>query len=442
MTSVLDLLAMAEQEHTPVLVARSSVAQTHAIEMLKFPLLKIHYRYFPLVISIASLSLLATVGSFSFLTYRLIFWRKYSSTYFGYNQYIILIYNLILADMQTAGGAIITAHWARIGAIQGGSNTCIVQGWLFQEGIPASGLFVLSIAIHTFVTVILGRKLEYRTFVCCVIGVWMFTLFLTVLPILLEGKHAYVNSGAWCWITSTREDLRLGTHYIWVFLSQFGSVTIYVILFFYLRRKVALSATLSKQSQEKFSRLKRVVKLMLLYPIAYITLSLPIAASRMATAAGTKPPFTYYIIAAMIMSTSGFVHTIIYAVTRRSLILNSESTRRKGGTGYGPSSSHQGGTNSQKDVENTTCTTLVSSSTPISSPTSPIDAYKKMYHRINGSATPSPKAEAFEMDGVYQQTTISVVSRPALAPPTRDGASSITIESNTRPATSRQWPRP
>ncbi|KAK2846336.1 hypothetical protein FQN49_005825 [Arthroderma sp. PD_2] len=432
---------MAAHEHTSMLAARSgmSIEQTKAIELLDFPLLKFHRQYFPLVISIASLSLIATVGSFLFLTYRLIFWRRFSSTYVGYNQYIILIYNLIIADMQTAGGAIMTLHWFRVGKIKGSSNACIVQGWLFQEGIPTSGLFVLAIAIHTFITVILGRKLQYRTFVGCVIGIWMFALFLTVLPIMVAGKHVYVNSGAWCWITASQEGLRLGTHYIWVFISQFGSVTIYFVLFFYLRRKVALSATLSQQSQEKLSRLRSVVRLMILYPIAYIFLSLPIAASRMATAAGTKPSFTYYIISAVIMSASGLVHTVIYAVTRRSLILNSESTTKKG---YG-GSTNQGGANSQKDIENTACTTLVSSGATSSSPTSPIDTYKKMYYRINGSASPSPEAEQLEMkDGVYQQTTISVTTSSALSPSTRDGSSSIATEHDTRPAASQQWPRP
>ncbi|EZF71485.1 hypothetical protein H105_06440 [Trichophyton soudanense CBS 452.61] len=396
---------MAREEHTALLANRGfgglSPDQTAALERFNFPLLRIHYRYFPLVVTIALMSLIATVCSFAIITYRLVFWRRFSATYLGYNQYVILIYNLIIADMQTAGGAIMTLHWYR--------------GWLFQEGVPTSGLFVSAIAIHTFITVVLGRKLKYRTFVCCVVVIWMFALFLTVLPIIMEGKHAYVNSGAWCWITANREDLRLGTHYIWVFISQFGSVTIYIILFFYLRHKVAISASLTQRSQDKLSRLRRVVRLMILYPIAYIFLSLPIAASRMATAAGAKPSFTYYIISAMIMSASGLVHTVIYAVTRRALILNSEVTQHK--DGYGPSSAIQE-SNSPRDLENTACTTLVSSDGPIS-PSSPTGMYKRMYSRINGTSSPASN-EQYEMNGVYQQTTISVTTT-TISPPTRGG---------------------
>ncbi|EZF29392.1 hypothetical protein TMEN_5497 [Trichophyton mentagrophytes] len=420
MNWILDLFTMAREEHTALLANRGlgglSHDQTAALERFNFPLLRIHYRYFPPVVTIALMSLIATVCSFAIITYRLVFWRRFSATYLGYNQYVILIYNLIIADMQTAGGAIMTLHWYRVGHIAGSSNTCIIQGWLFQEGVPTSGLFVLAIAIHTFITVVLGRKLKYRTFVCCVVGIWIFALFLTVLPIIMEGKHVYVNSGAWCWITANREDLRLGTHYIWVFISQFGSVTIYIILFFYLRHKVAISASLTQRSQDKLSRLRRVVRLMILYPIAYVFLSLPIAASRMATAAGAKPSFTYYIISAMIMSASGLVHTVIYAVTRRALILNSEVTQQKGG--YGPSSANQE-SNSPRDLENTACTTLVSSDGPIS-PSSPAGMYKRMYSRINGTSSPA-SSEQYEMNGVYQQTTISVTTT-TVSPPTRGGS--------------------
>ncbi|EFR01887.1 integral membrane protein [Nannizzia gypsea CBS 118893] len=419
MNWIMELFAMAREEHTTLLANRGlgnlSPEQTQALERFNFPLLRIHYRYFPPVVTIAFMSLIATVCSFLIITYRLVFWRRFSATYLGYNQYVILIYNLIIADMQTAGGAIMTLHWYRVGHIAGSSSTCIIQGWLFQEGIPTSGLFVLAIAIHTFITVVLGRKLKYRTFVCCVIGIWVFALFITVLPMLVAGKHAYANSGAWCWITANREDLRLGTHYIWVFISQFGSVTIYIILFFYLRQKVAVSASLTQRSQEKLSRLRRVVRLMILYPIAYVFLSLPIAASRMATAAGAKPSFTYYIISAMIMSASGLIHTIIYAVTRRSLILNSEATTQHKG-GYGPSSANQD-SNSPRDIENTACTTLVSSE-PIS-PSSPVSMYKRMYSRINGTSSPAPGEQQYEMNGVYQQTTISVTT--TTLPPTRGG---------------------
>lgn len=154
---------------------------------------------------------------------------------------------------------------------------------------------------------------------------------------------------------------------------------------------------------------------MILYPIAYIFLSLPIAASRMATAAGAKPSFTYYIISAMIMSASGLVHTVIYAVTRRALILNSEVTQHK--DGYGPSSAIQE-SNSPRDLENTACTTLVSSDGPIS-PSSPTGMYKRMYSRINGTSSPASN-EQYEMNGVYQQTTISVTTT-TISPPTRGG---------------------
>lgn len=48
----------------------------------------------------ATLSFIATLALICFITYRLVFWRSNYQRYIGYNQYIILIYNLVIADLQ------------------------------------------------------------------------------------------------------------------------------------------------------------------------------------------------------------------------------------------------------------------------------------------------------------------------------------------------------
>ncbi|KAK2782526.1 hypothetical protein FQN52_000855 [Onygenales sp. PD_12] len=252
------------------------------------------------------ISTLATAGLFAFITYRLVHWRKYYSTYIGYNQYVILIYNLLLADLQQAVGFLLALYWVDKDMLTSNSPACFVQGWLLQVGDPSSGLFVLAIAVHTFATVLMGRKLAHRSFVGC--------------------GHLYVPSGAWCWIDERFEYDRLWTHYLWIFLSEFGSVVLYTLLFFHLRRRVAQSAALGRGQKEHLRRLRRVIGYMVLYPIAYIVLSLPLAAGRMATARGDTLSISYFCTAGAVIASSGFVDVIMYTLTRKALIIDSEAS--------------------------------------------------------------------------------------------------------------------
>ncbi|KAG5288251.1 integral membrane protein [Histoplasma ohiense] len=279
------------------------------------------------LIGVAITSILSTISTgvlFIVFTYRLIYWRKYYPTYLGYNQFLILIYNLLLADFQQAIGFFLSIHWVITDQISYRSRMCFAQGWLLQIGDPASGLFVLSIAVHTFAMVLMGRKLSHRWFITCVCGVWAFAVAITLIPTLRFRNHTYVPSGAWCWIDENFDNYRLWTHYLWIFVSEFGSVVLYALLFFHLRHQVAQSALLGRGQKEHLRRLRRVIGYMVLYPIAYIVLSLPLAAGRMMTARGGKLSVTYFCTAGAVIASSGFVDVVMYTLTRRALLLDSE----------------------------------------------------------------------------------------------------------------------
>src|SRR4051794_41072580 len=94
----------------------------------------------------AFLSLIATATLLAFITFRLIFWRSSYKRYIGYNQYIILIYNLILADFQQSLAFILNLRWILTDKIESGTPACFLQGFWLQVGDPGSGLFVLAIA--------------------------------------------------------------------------------------------------------------------------------------------------------------------------------------------------------------------------------------------------------------------------------------------------------
>jgi hypothetical protein len=62
---------------------------------------------------------------------------------------------------------------------------------------------------------------------------------------------------------------------------------------------------------------------MVIYPFAYVSLTLPLAAGRVATMAGKEPPLGFFPVAGGLMASCGFVDVILYLWTRKALLKSS-----------------------------------------------------------------------------------------------------------------------
>ncbi|PGH35929.1 hypothetical protein GX50_01254 [[Emmonsia] crescens] len=272
------------------------------------------------VFTCSLLSVIATGSLLVWLTYRLIFWRRYYTRYPGNNQFIVLIFNLLLADLHQASAIMISPHWLRIDMISTYSPACFAQGWLINFGNVASGLFVLAIAIHTFTTVVTRKTLRHGVFVGCVVGLWVFCLILTLIGPALHGRYVFVPTGAWCWIDSKFGDERLYLHYFWIFVTEIGIIIIYPTLFFIIRHRLKTSKEFKGIKGTSRPKFNRVLKIMIIYPIAYIVISLPIAAGRMSMMNGRHPGMPYFYSSGSLLLCSGWVDSILYFLTRRRLL--------------------------------------------------------------------------------------------------------------------------
>ncbi|KAL4893139.1 G protein-coupled glucose receptor regulating Gpa2-domain-containing protein [Aspergillus ambiguus] len=270
-------------------------------------------------------SFVATFCLLAFLTFRFIFWKRYYKSPLAANQYVVLIYNLLLVDLQQSTAFMICLHWIAKGHVYMPSAPCYLQGWWIQTGDPGSGLFVMAIALHTGAVVMRGRQLPFPVFIACVIGLWTFILILGFIPVGLFGDEVFVISEAgWCWLSPTHETERLWVHYLWIFIAEFGTVVLYGVMFFYLQRRMKEASMLRHGPQENLKRLNRVVIYMVIYPLVYLVLSLPLAAGRMSTARHVIPSRTYFAVAGCLMALSGMVDVIVYTLTRRHLLLDTE----------------------------------------------------------------------------------------------------------------------
>lgn len=202
--SLIKLLLLSLSNHDENLRSLSTreISPRDETELVIDPLPDKHRRGLIAICVISFLSVVATTTLLGFITFRLIFWRRYYKRYMGYNQYIILIYNLLLADFQQAIGFFLSIVWVVKDKIYAPSATCFLQGWTLQIGDPASGMFVLTIAIHTFFMVFMGRRISHKMFVGCLIASWGFMLLLVIIPTASHGTTTYVPAGAWVRISS------------------------------------------------------------------------------------------------------------------------------------------------------------------------------------------------------------------------------------------------
>ncbi|EED18755.1 conserved hypothetical protein [Talaromyces stipitatus ATCC 10500] len=387
---------------------------------------------------LAMISLLATFGLLCFITYRFIFWHKYYKRNLTTNQYIVLIYNLILADFIQSLSFVLCIRYVSDNAIKAGTAACILQGILVQAGDPGSGLFVLVIAAHTFLLVTSGKLVNHIWFTIGVVGVWVFLAILVIIPMASKGIDVMIPSGAWCWIDSRYENYRLYTHYIWIFVAEFGTVVLYAVMFFHLRRQMANSSILAGSQMESLKRLRRVVSYMVIYPLAYVVLSLPLAAGRMSTAQGKTPSLAYFCVAGAMITSSGFVDVLLYTLTRRNLIIYSDASEHREYNNMGShsqSKSSKGLSRLMPSKGNglTTITTTITSHVDNSgegafrrgrgNPDHETIYSSDSHDGDNNTSTDNivqKDVELAELGKVYQKTTIEVTSEPAPFHPSRN----------------------
>lgn len=288
-----------------------------------------------------TLSAASCVAMLLFVMYRFLTWRSHFKTFIGYNQYVVLIINLLLADMLQGISFIFSFHWIAKDGIFAPSSQCFSQGFILNLGDLASGFFIFGIALHTFYGAVKGRHAKHTTFSAYIVSAWFLALLLTALGPMIHRDDYFVRAGAWCWANTDYESERLALHYIWIFLVQFGIVVLYALIFLHLKRSITYILPSSESSTH--AKVDRAAKLMVMFPIAYILFTLPLSAGRMWTTAhhGASLSEGYSLVAGSMIGSCGIVDCLLYTLTRRSILSQSkQGSTVTGSTGASRGSYH------------------------------------------------------------------------------------------------------
>ncbi|EAQ87865.1 hypothetical protein CHGG_04484 [Chaetomium globosum CBS 148.51] len=158
------------------------------------------------------------------------------------NQFLILLYHLLLADIHQAASFILNAVWVGRDGIQVRTATCWAQAWLIQTGDLASSFFITAIAVHTYLAVVWNYTPPQSAIYIVVVFLWAFNYLLIIIGIAVtdNGREVggfFVRATAWCWINVHYEGLRLYLHYLWIFLALAITSILYTLIFLSLRKK-------------------------------------------------------------------------------------------------------------------------------------------------------------------------------------------------------------
>lgn len=173
---------------------------------------------------------------------------------------------------------------------------------------------------------------------------------------------------------------------------------------------------------------------MVLYPIAYVILSLPLAAGRMSTMQGHPPNMKYFCVAGAFMTSSGLVDVFLYTLTRRSLLVDSETSQvqrsrsrshsRDNRSRYGKKSG--GASKEDRYGHNFDLTTRTEVRAGDDIEVGGVDVLRSVPDRSDDiflkDIASSFDAEMLPVGTMYQETTIEVTTEPAY-PPSDDGNS-------------------
>ncbi|KAL7790792.1 G protein-coupled glucose receptor regulating Gpa2 domain-containing protein [Trichoderma ceciliae] len=245
------------------------------------------------------------------------------------NQFLILIYNLLIADLHQATAFALNSTWINRNAILVDTKTCWAQGFFVSVGDLSSSMFITLIAVHTFFSVVRGYRPSQRTLYVAIGLVWLFVYFISTLPIAMtrngrEHGGLFVRAGAWCWINNEYGNYRLFTHYLWIFIALGVTSGLYIAIWYSLHQQARRRRAANPDGSADTGWQGDHNPAFLIYPVIYVTCTLPLATERVASMAGAEVPLGFFCFAGALISLNGFFDCLLFGTTRHSIIFASK----------------------------------------------------------------------------------------------------------------------
>ncbi|KAF8258920.1 hypothetical protein EI94DRAFT_1618955 [Lactarius quietus] len=217
----------------------------------------------------------------------------------------IYMLSLFVYDVLQALGGVLNIRWAHNGIVTTGSY-CTAQGIIQQIGELGVALITLILTIHTFVVALwnVGSRARHLAFGI----VSLATLFITFWVGFGNGTHKNFETPTpyWCWVgPSSKFKLeRLAGEYVWMWIALFASVILYVPLYFWTMGRLSVN-----------------LQSMLLYPLAYSLMVLPVSIARWSLFDHKNVTSAATFFSVSVFNLSGAINVLLFLTVRPQLLL-------------------------------------------------------------------------------------------------------------------------
>ncbi|KAG1872045.1 hypothetical protein C8R48DRAFT_770422 [Suillus tomentosus] len=236
--------------------------------------------------------------------------------------------SLVLSNVFLTAAGLMEFFWVKQSGIHQGSM-CTFQAVLMQIGYWSTCFFSVAIGVHTCNSLVFRLyQISYLSVVVIAFG-WIMSLLIALAPISQAGVYGPVTVS--CGVMTAYPGKIFGLEAFPVILVSVLSVIIYSPIFLFLggilHVKGGIKLTCKAQGRrcavtdsEDYHRfLAAVAKTMFWYPVAFVSLLLPIAAVNMAQSSGRVIPFGAEVFAHVCSSMLGLVNVGLMYNTFRVL---------------------------------------------------------------------------------------------------------------------------
>ncbi|KAF8502200.1 hypothetical protein F5888DRAFT_1177000 [Russula emetica] len=236
----------------------------------------------------------------------------------------IYMFSLFVFDILQAIGGILSIKWAHNGIVTTGPY-CTTQGIVEQIGELGVALITLLLAVHTFVAAVLQVGLKARgvafSLVC------LACVFIILWVAIGAGIHKNYETPTpyWCWISPHFLGERLGGEYIWMWITLLASAILYIPLYFWAEGFWSVDEEYKFHWADPDQRVgytqRRATLGMLLYPLAYCLVVLPVTIARWLLFSHHNVPPAATFFADSMFHLSGAINVLLFLIIRPELLL-------------------------------------------------------------------------------------------------------------------------
>jgi len=236
----------------------------------------------------------------------------------------IYMFSLFVFDLLQAIGGILNIRWAHNGIVTTGPY-CTAQGLVGQVGELGVALIILLLAIHTFVAAVLQVGLKARGValsLVCLVCVFIM-LWLAIGPRI--HRNYETPTPYWCWISPQFPRERLGGETIWMWIALLASAILYIPLYFWAEGFWSVDDGYRFHWRSPDQRVgytqRRATLGMLLYPLAYSLIVLPLTIARCLQFNHHNVPSAATFFGLSMFYLSGAINVLLFLIVRPRLLL-------------------------------------------------------------------------------------------------------------------------